>query len=646
MAEFNLEGLLGNIGSAFGGGTGNFLDEYLTEDQRRMMQRNAMLAASAALLKAGGESTRRIGIGEALGSAFEAGQAGYEKAQTGALTQMALRQRMEDAKRGKLAPINPKDYTQASVQAYIATNNPGLLVAAAPKAANPFAPLNPKDYTPESLRAFMASNQVGDLVPVAPKAANPFAPLNPRDYTPDSLRAFITSQNPADLVAAAAKPANAYAPINPKDYTPESLRAYGMSGQVGDLVAVAPKPANVYGPIDVSKFTPASLKAFGESGQFSDLAAAAAPSSSGISNVDPSKFTSASLAKFSTSGNYADLEAVAAKPTNLVNQIDAAKFTPASVAKFSTSGNYADLEPIPAKIERPTSLVNQIDAAKFTPASVSSFSSSGGDYSLLVPIAQQVKPERNIANVSPNDFTAASLAKFNTSGNYADLVRVPDKPSGAVDRAPTLTTIVDPTNPNQMLSIDARRYSGGGVGSPGVLGVSGKEPGAATRQVKTEAGKSQLADDLSNLRASFLALDKMNSIPSTQRGVLSNITSGVSASGIGQKAGQLFGTEAQVERDVINSARSRLVNSIKNATGMSAQQLNSNVELQTMLRSISDPGHSIQAALRIIDDIEKAYVTGSGAAPPPATAPGGASRLTPAQQAELDKLRLRFGGQR
>ena len=98
MAEFNLEGLLGNV---FGGGGGNFLDEYLTDDQRRMMQRNAMLAASAALLKAGGESTRRIGIGEALGGAFEAGQAGYEKAQTGALTQMALKQKMDEAKLDK-----------------------------------------------------------------------------------------------------------------------------------------------------------------------------------------------------------------------------------------------------------------------------------------------------------------------------------------------------------------------------------------------------------------------------------------------------------------------------------------------------------------------------------------------------------------
>jgi len=107
MADFNLEGLLGNV---FSGGGGNFLDEYLSPEQRAAMQRNAMLAASAALLKAGGESTRRIGIGEALGGAFEAGQAGYEKAQTGALTQMALKQKLEDAKTERATKLAFKNF--------------------------------------------------------------------------------------------------------------------------------------------------------------------------------------------------------------------------------------------------------------------------------------------------------------------------------------------------------------------------------------------------------------------------------------------------------------------------------------------------------------------------------------------------------
>ena len=184
-----------------------------------------------------------------------------------------------------------------------------------------------------------------------------------------------------------------------------------------------------------------------------------------------------------------------------------------------------------------------------------------------------------------------------------------------------------------MITIDARRYQGGGAGSLGVIGVAGKEPGAALRQNKTEIGKTQLADDLDNLRASFQTLNEMRAIPSTERNVLSNLGSATAATGVGQMFGRAGGTEAQVERDVINSARMRLVNSIKNATGMSAQQLNSNVELQTMLKSISDPSQSIQAATRIIDDIEAAYVTGNGTLPKRTVPSAVSGKVTPAAPA-------------
>jgi hypothetical protein len=218
---------------------------------------------------------------------------------------------------------------------------------------------------------------------------------------------------------------------------------------------------------------------------------------------------------------------------------------------------------------------------------------------------------------------------FDYKKQIAQAGRTPAQPV-----APTITQIIDPTNPNQMISVDARRYQGGGVGSPGVIGVGGKEPGAAIRVNKAEEGKTQLADDLENLRFSFQTLDNLRAIPSTERGALSNVSSGLASTAIGQRTGQLFATEAQVERDVINSARSRLVNSIKNATGMSAQQLNSNVELQTMLKSISDPGQSYQSAIRIIDDIEDAYVKGKGmkkrGAPAPTPAAGPAQIAPPA----------------
>ena len=220
-------------------------------------------------------------------------------------------------------------------------------------------------------------------------------------------------------------------------------------------------------------------------------------------------------------------------------------------------------------------------------------------------------PERQDTDLIRN-FNAAKAQGF--AGNIFDYEKK-IKEAGrtpAQAPAPTITQIVDPTNPNQMITVDARRYQGGGVGALGVLGVGGKEPGAALRMNKVEAGKTQLADDLDNLRTSFQTLDNLRAIPSTERGAISNVTSALASTRAGQLTGQAFATEAQVERDVINSARSRLVNSIKNATGMSAQQLNSNVELQTMLKSISDPGQSYQSAIRIIDDIEKAYVNGNG----------------------------------
>lgn len=177
--------------------------------------------------------------------------------------------------------------------------------------------------------------------------------------------------------------------------------------------------------------------------------------------------------------------------------------------------------------------------------------------------------------------------------------------------APTLTQIVDPTDSNKMLTIDARRYEGGGAGSPGVIGVSGKEPSAAARENKAEAGKTQLQDEIDNLRASFNRLNTFRAIPSTERGGLSNVASSAQGSAAGQMLGRAFGTEAQVERDVITSAKQRLITAIKNATGMSSQQLNSNFELQTMLRSLSDVNVGYEASTRILDNIENAYVKGA-----------------------------------
>jgi len=45
------------------------------------------------------------------------------------------------------------------------------------------------------------------------------------------------------------------------------------------------------------------------------------------------------------------------------------------------------------------------------------------------------------------------------------------------EKAPVITSVIDPTDPTKMVQVDARTYKGGGVGSPGAIGQSGKEPG-------------------------------------------------------------------------------------------------------------------------------------------------------------------------
>jgi hypothetical protein len=195
--------------------------------------------------------------------------------------------------------------------------------------------------------------------------------------------------------------------------------------------------------------------------------------------------------------------------------------------------------------------------------------------------------------------------------------------------APSIAQIEDPNNPGRMITIDARRYVPGT--NVGVIGSAGKTTAAAKDEEKREFGKSQLQSELDNLRTAYATLETMRAIPSTERSGASNVLSSIAATGLGQTTGRVFGTEAQVERDVINSSKLRLMNAIKQATGISAQQLNSNVELQTMLKSLSDPSQATQTVDRIIESLEKQVKNLSATDKPKTPA-------TPSAPANIDAL--------
>lgn len=95
MADFDLGGLL------FGNAPSSGLEGYLDPEQLKRMQQQGVMQAAMALLKASGPSTQRVGLGQALGGAYEAGQAGYQQAQQQGLAAMMTKQKLDEAKRNQ-----------------------------------------------------------------------------------------------------------------------------------------------------------------------------------------------------------------------------------------------------------------------------------------------------------------------------------------------------------------------------------------------------------------------------------------------------------------------------------------------------------------------------------------------------------------
>jgi len=158
-------------------------------------------------------------------------------------------------------------------------------------------------------------------------------------------------------------------------------------------------------------------------------------------------------------------------------------------------------------------------------------------------------------------------------------------------------------------------------------------------RTKTQA-KEQLSTVINQLSNSYDALEKGGGITSTQQGALSNIAARLSSSGVGQAVGGAVGTENQRQRQEIAQTRPLLMNLIKEATGMSAQQMNSNAEMMLYLQAATDPTLSIEANRSALANLDRLF--GLGLAKPPKDrmpAPdttGGGRALSAQDQQALD----------
>ena len=157
-----------NIGAIFGGGMGGTpsgLDALLTEDQRKLLGRNAAMSAAAALLQAGGRSTTPINLGQALGSALQAGQQGYQQARAGSLQDLLLGQKLTEAQRAANADADFLKMLQP----------PEAAAAAAPA---PMQPLTGEAVPP--IERFMSETVPAAPTAPAPMTTNALANLSPQ----------------------------------------------------------------------------------------------------------------------------------------------------------------------------------------------------------------------------------------------------------------------------------------------------------------------------------------------------------------------------------------------------------------------------------------------------------------------------------
>lgn len=234
---------------------------------------------------------------------------------------------------------------------------------------------------------------------------------------------------------------------------------------------------------------------------------------------------------------------------------------------------------------------------------------------LLAPIPQAAKPTSLMTNLAAMGIDPQSdLGKQIMLGQM-----LKPQTSVNVNNAPSL--------PNGLMFVDPNNPAAGAQLLPGyaaaMAALKAAEAGgtqsvtAAAETAEQAKGKAGVTQMISEIAQQYDTLRQGGGITSTQNDVTSNLLASVSKSGLGQAAGSAAGTVNQAARDSISMKRPMLIQAIKNATGMSAQQMNSNVELQQMINMATNPdfGYEVnQQQLRLIDALYGSGTFGSAPA--------------------------------
>ena len=230
-----------SLGNMFGGGgvpTG--LDALLTEDQRKLLGRNAALSAAGALLQASGRSAVPISMGQALGSALQAGQQGYQQARAGSLQDLLVGQKLTEAQRAAKAEADFQKLFQAPQSAPMQplTGESVSIMEPAPAPVNPLANLNPQQMAlVRTLGREKGTQYLLDMLKPQETVGQPFLGNDNKFYIQTKTGSFIPSP-----IAPAAKPVGAPQQVLGADKKPTLVQYYddGTYKPVGGVSPLIP----------------------------------------------------------------------------------------------------------------------------------------------------------------------------------------------------------------------------------------------------------------------------------------------------------------------------------------------------------------------------------------------------------------------
>ena len=175
--------------------------------------------------------------------------------------------------------------------------------------------------------------------------------------------------------------------------------------------------------------------------------------------------------------------------------------------------------------------------------------------------------------------------------------------------------------------------------------LAARKPAAGAAMTGEEAagtaspeGKKRLSGLLQDMAKHYAVLRDENAITSTEKSPVENVYAAVRQSGVGQQASRVTGARATEARNSIINSRPLIIALLKEATGMSGKQLDSNAELQLYLNAASNPDGDLESAVNALRNIDSLFGTNIGiqlapagkpkSAPAPKGAPAGQTQKT------------------